>query len=199
MRFVNLSTLLILLLITSCSKNDNNKTHNGPDWIVDTYIISSSKDEVSAVGTAKKTQNITTQLMQAEINARKILENQIGINVSKLIHNTIKKIHIRYIDRDKKVFAKITHNLIHNIPLSRSRRTNIWIDKKTGTLFIRMIANLDDLTTYLKNSITQYNDELLKQGVTKNDLHTFNTELSDSFAQIGKIIQEDRYKKLRKQ
>lgn len=173
--------IITILLIASCTKRDKSNFYGNPDWVVDPYVISEGKHEIAAVGIAQKSSDVSMQIAQAEADARANLASQIKTDISRLTKDAVRSANIKDVTDSERFFSHITQSIVKDLPLSGSKRTHIWINNETGTMFIRMVADIDRVAPYIKKSASLYGNELLSHGTSKEKVGVFKEKFTSEY------------------
>ncbi|QED23933.1 LPP20 family lipoprotein [Candidatus Deianiraea vastatrix] len=190
-----MSKLKLILLfalsasIIACSGKGSLDKIGGPSWIFDPYSVAKDKNEVAAVGISDPTQGgVKLQIAQAEADALGNLASQIKTTVDKIVTDSISKNENIKAGKDgkkdvvakdetiEKKFSSVNSAIVDKLSLAGARRTDIWQDPKTGTLYVRMVMDIARVEDHFKKSARMYK-ALENEGVDKNTVKKLTDDI----------------------
>jgi len=172
--------VILSIIVVACTGRGSLDKIGGPAWVFDPYAVSKDKNEIAAVGISDPSHGgVKMQIAQAENDALGNLASQIQTKVDKVVEDSVnqeqnikageqnkKEVVAKSEDISKK-FSAVTKNIVDKLPLSGARRTDIWQDPKTGTLYVRMVMDVERVQAHFKKSVQMYQN-LGAEGVDKS-------------------------------
>lgn len=193
------------LIVVSCSKNKGALDDiGGPKWIFDAYAVSKPTSGLAAVGISDKTKGgIKMQITQAENDAIANIASQMQTKVSRVVEDRVNQIYnvssseteksnspnaSSATEEVKKSFSSVTKNIVDNIPVSGFKRTDIWLDPKVGTLYVRVEIDFQRIGDHFNKMVSMYRKV---DGVDKKNVdRLINAVLG--VTQLGKMENENK-------
>lgn len=180
-----LAVIFSFVVLFSCSKDKGSLNNiGGPKWIFDPYSVSKNPNEVAGVGISDPTHGgIKIQIAQAENDAIANMAAQIQTKVDRVTEDALsknesivaasadKKSTVESKEDVQKKFSQITKNVVDKLPISGARRTDIWQDPNSGTLYVRMVIEVAKIEDHFKKSVSMYQN-LAAMGVDKKAIET---------------------------
>lgn len=159
-------SLALVFSLSSCSNKGKLDKIGAPGWVFDPYSVSSGKGEVAAVGISDSSKGgIKMQIEEAQANARAEIANQILSEVSRITKDAMRKTSVDGIEDVQKIFSQATKEMVDKLPISGSRRTHIWQDPKTDSLYIRMALDGKKVSEHLSSSMELYERRIRQSGM----------------------------------
>ena len=186
-----LAVILSTALLFSCAKPvvsdlaKNSKTQNIselPEWVVDPEV----KDGVAAVGIASPSVGgIKFQIPQAEIDAKANIASAINSEISRITKDALRESKVAEVNDVEQVFSQATKEVVKNMPMSGTKRINMY-QAKDGTLYIRMVLKNDDYSKYLQNSQKIYESRLKQANLSRDNLNKSQEAVKGLFDELDK-------------
>ncbi len=186
-----LSSALLFSGVFSCSKptvsdlSKNSKTQNIselPQWVVSPDV----NDGVAAVGIASPSVGgIKFQIPQAEIDAKANIASAINSEISRITKDALREAKVGEVNDIEQVFSQATKEVVKNMPMSGTRRINMY-QAKDGTLYIRMVLKNEDYSKYLQNSQKMYENRLKQANLSRDNLDKSQEAVKGLFDELEK-------------
>jgi hypothetical protein len=183
--------ILLSALLFSCSKPvvsdlaKNNKTQNIselPEWVVSPDV----NDGVAAVGIASPSVGgIKFQIPQAEIDAKANIASAINSEISRITKDALREAKVGEVNDVEQVFSQATKEVVKNMPMSGTKRINMY-QAKDGTLYIRMVLKNEDYSKYLQNSQKMYENRLKQANLSRDNLNKSQEAVKGLFDELDK-------------
>jgi hypothetical protein len=183
--------ILLSALLFSCSKPvvsdlaKNNKTQNIselPEWVVSPDV----NDGVAAVGIASRSVGgIKFQIPQAEIDAKANIASAINSEISRITKDALREAKVGEVNDVEQVFSQATKEVVKNMPMSGTKRINMY-QAKDGTLYIRMVLKNEDYSKYLQNSQKMYENRLKQANLSRDNLNKSQEAVKGLFDELDK-------------
>jgi len=183
--------ILSSALLFSCSKTmvsdlaKNNKTQNIselPEWVVSPDV----NDGVAAVGIASPSiGGIKFQIPQAEIDAKANIASAVNSEISRITKDALREAKVGEVNDVEQVFSQATKEVVKNMPMSGTKRINMY-QAKDGTLYIRMVLKNEDYGKYLQNSQKMYEDRLKQANLSRDNLNKSQEAVKSLFDELDK-------------
>ena len=183
--------ILLSALLFSCSKPvvsdlaKNNKTQNIselPEWVVSPDV----NDGVAAVGIASPSVGgIKFQIPQAEIDAKANIASAINSEISRITKDALREAKVGEVNDIEQVFTQATKEVVKNMPMSGTKRINMY-QAKDGTLYIRMVLKNEDYSKYLQNSQKMYENRLKQANLSRDNLNKSQEAVKGLFDELDK-------------
>jgi hypothetical protein len=183
--------ILLSALLFSCSKPvvsdlaKNNKTQNIselPEWVVSPDV----NDGVAAVGVASPSVGgIKFQIPQAEIDAKANIASAINSEISRITKDALREAKVGEVNDVEQVFSQATKEVVKNMPMSGTKRINMY-QAKDGTLYIRMVLKNEDYSKYLQNSQKMYENRLKQANLSRDNLNKSQEAVKGLFDELDK-------------
>lgn len=178
----------VTMFVTGCKSSGKLDDIGAPSWVFNPSSLAKSPTEVSAVGIGESSQGgLKVQLAQAEADARGGIANQILSEVARITKDAVRETKVAGADDVEKVFSQATQEVVRDLPLSGTARTNIWQDPKTDVLYVRMVLDGQRVVSHLDDSMAIYDKRLKQSGldatVDKNSslISSFSKGIDDRF------------------
>ncbi len=183
--------ILSSALLFSCSKPvvsdlaKNSKTQNIselPEWVVSPDV----NDGVAAVGIASPSVGgIKFQIPQAEIDAKANIASAINSEISRITKDALREAKVGEVNDIEQVFTQATKEVVKNMPMSGTKRINMY-QAKDGTLYIRMVLKNEDYSKYMQNSQKMYENRLKQANLSHDNLNKSQEAVKGLFDELDK-------------
>lgn len=125
---------------------------------------------ISAVGIAGYSKyGLEVMLPEAEIDAKAKLSGKIQAIVSQLQEKALRHVKIDEIDKLDKSFKQATREVIKKIPLSGTKRIDMF-QAQNGTLYVLMVIQKRDISRYLSNMKDTYKRHMQEANLSRQTI-----------------------------
>lgn len=182
-----------LVFASSCSKKSQIQTSqdkpeaitlaasNLPMWVLDPTI----EGKIAAVGISPKSKGgIKLQFAQAESDARANIASQIGVEVSRLTKDAMRKGQVDDVENVDQYFSQVTKEVIKDLPLSGAKRVNVFQSPQDGSLYVHMVLDATILQTYLKDHVDSYSAAMKKSGASREAINKTEDAMKSLFSEL---------------
>ncbi|MFT5703122.1 MAG: hypothetical protein ACI9TO_000484 [Rickettsiales bacterium] len=185
-----LALIISVTLLFSCSKSisdlsNNDKTQNIselPEWVVNPE----TSGGVAGVGIASPSVGgIKFQIPQAELDAKANIASAISSEISRVTKSALRESKVSEVNDIEEVFSQATKEVVKNMPMSGTKRTNIY-QAADGTLYIKMVLKNEDYGQYIQNSQKIYESRLKQANLSRDNLKKSEEAVKSLFDELEK-------------
>ena len=171
--FVKVTAILSIfaLFLTSCSGTKEEKKNAGklsdlPTWVLDPNV----EDGVGGVGIAPPSRGgIKFQIPKAEMDAKANIAATIQTEINRVTKEALRESNVNGINDVEDFFSQATKEVVRNIPLSGTKRINIF-QADDGTLYVHMVLREGDYSKYLKNSQRNLEKQMQEANIGRENI-----------------------------
>jgi gas vesicle protein len=191
-RFFSLSLIVGTIFLSSCtikpeaaSVMETSALVHLPNWVLNPQIEGS----IAAVGIAPKSKGgLQFQIPKAEADARANIAAQISTEVSRLTKNSLREAQLDEVNDVENVFTQATKNLIKKIPISGSRRINMYVDPNDGSLYVHMSLDSKMIATYFEQNKNYMKTMVENAALSRDRLNQAQAAVDSLYEELNKEI-----------
>lgn len=189
------AVLAAALMMTGCAdkgetlqpKEGMADIENMPAWVLDPQV----ENGIGAVGISKYSKHgMRVMLNKAEMDGRTKLAAEIQTEVSRLAKNTLRQANINDIDDYEEQFTEASVNLVKKIPLSGSKRVAMYQDKQTGDLYVHMVLQKREVSSFMKDNEDRIKQQL-EAKLTRNQLDDAMKVMDDMIGELNEAVDKE--------
>jgi hypothetical protein len=189
MKKIALLLISLTIFTTACNKPtiQEKAQVNLPDWVINPNI----EGKISAVGIAPKSKGgLQIQIPQAEADARANIAAILQTEVSRLTKDAIRSAKVSNVEEFDNVFSQATKNLVKKIPLTGSKRVNMFRDNSDGSLYIQMALDSKLVTNYLAENKAVFKKDLMQASANQEYINNAEKAVEKLYNDLDKELND---------